>query len=72
MLTILQRAFAWAIILCKMADFHNCLIFRIFGVFANAFVHGPVPELSFFPSLYLGFEPGRLKRRVQDKSHAHA
>ena len=26
----------------------------------------------FFPSLYLGFEPGRLKRRVQDKSHAHA
>ena len=26
----------------------------------------------FFPSLSLGFETGLLKRRVQDKSHAHA
>ena len=51
---ISQRAFAWAIILCKMADFQKIVLFFEYLV------------------LFIGFEPGRLKRRVQDKSHAHA
>ena len=33
----------------------------------------PVPELSFIsPPPYIGAEPGRAKRRVQDNLHAHA
>ena len=40
-LIILQRLYSLCMgyCLCKMADFQNGLIYRIFGVFSSAFLH---------------------------------